>query len=149
MDGIAESHLIDENFSDWAFPENAGFRMPLEGMVKRDNIFVFVQPLTKLAETPIADGVINLQEPVDGWWRGLLVGVFNITKCNVAALIDSHCNECLETWQFNAAGVSLHQHAQPRGSTLGTIKACTRLTHAVCLDKSCPHQTEDLGWFLG
>ena len=78
--------------------------MSLEGTVKRDNIFMFVQPLTKLAEIPIVDGVINLQEAVDGRWRGLLVCVFDITKCNVITSIDACCNECSKTWQFNAAG---------------------------------------------
>ena len=80
MDGIVESHLVNEDFSDEAFPENACFRMSLESTAQRDNIFVFVQPLTKLAETPVADGVINFQETVNGRWRGLLAGIFNITK---------------------------------------------------------------------
>ena len=83
--------------------------MSLEGTVERDNIFVFVQPLTKLTEIPIIDGIINLQEAVDGWWSGLLVGVFNITKCNVISSVDAYCNECLKTWQFNAAGIRLYQ----------------------------------------
>ena len=91
----------------------------------RDNIYMFVQPPTKLAETPVIDSVINLKEAVNGGRRGLLVGIFNITKSNVVASVDTDCNECPKTCQFNAAEMSLCQHMQPRGSTLGTVKACT------------------------
>ena len=149
MDGVVESHLADEDLSDEAFPENTSFRMPLEGTVERDNISVFVQPLAKLAQILMADSVINLQQAVNGRWRGLFVGIFCITKSNAVASVDTVCNECPKTWQFNAAGISLHQHTQPRGSTLGTIKACTQLMHTICFHKSCPYQMEDWGWFLG
>ena len=92
--------------------------MSLEGTAQRDNIVVFVQPLTKLMETPVTDGVINFQEAVDG--RGT---VGNITESNAVALVDTDCNECPKTHQFNAAGTHLCQHTQPRDSTLGTVKA--------------------------
>ena len=60
MDGVVDSHLVDEDLGNEAFPENASFRMSLESTVERDNIFMFVQPLTKLVEIPIVDSVINL-----------------------------------------------------------------------------------------
>ena len=139
MDSVAESHLVDEDLGNEAFPENAGFRMSLESTVERDSIFVFVQPLTKLAEISIVDGVINLQETVNGRWRGLLVGILNNTESNAVALVDTDCNECSKTWQFNAAGMCLCQHAQPGHSTLGTIKTDTHFAHTVCLWEFCPH----------
>ena len=68
-DHVVKSQLVDEDLSDKAFPWNTGFRMSLEGMVERDNIFMFVQPLAKLAKTPITDGVVNFQETVNQrWW---------------------------------------------------------------------------------
>ena len=79
-------------------------------MVKRDNILVFIQPLTKLAEIPVIDRIVNLQEAVNGRQRGLLVGIFNVTKCNVVSSVDSDCNECTKTGQFNATGIRLYQH---------------------------------------
>ena len=92
-----KSHLVNEDLSDEWFPWIAGFRVSLEGTLERDNIFVFVQPLAKLVEIPIADGIITLQEAVNGRWRGLLVGIFNVTKSNVIASVDTDCNECLKT----------------------------------------------------
>ena len=70
MDNVAKSHLVDEDLSDEAlrdeaFPKNVGFRMSLEGTAERDNIFLFVQPPAKLVETPIVDGVVNIQEAVN------------------------------------------------------------------------------------
>ena len=65
MDSVQKSHLVDEDLSDEAFPQNAGFRMFLEGTEDRDIAFVFVQPLTKLVETPITEGIINFQDAID------------------------------------------------------------------------------------
>ena len=122
--------------------------MSLEGMAKRNNILVLVQPLTKLAEIPVVECVIDLQDTVDGRWRGLLACVLNITERNVVSLVETDCNECSKTWQFKAAGMCLCQHTQLRDSTFGSIKVGTQFLHTVRLDKSCPHQTEDLGWLL-
>ena len=75
--------------------------------MERDNIFVSVQPLAKLAEIPIVDGVVNFQKTVNQKWWELLVGIFNITKSIAVALIDADCNEHSKTWQFNTAGMCL------------------------------------------
>ena len=46
MDSVLNSHLVNEDLSNEAFTWNASFRVSLKGMVKRENIPVFVQPLT-------------------------------------------------------------------------------------------------------
>ena len=65
MDCVLKSHCVDENHSDEEFPWIASFRVSFEGTVERENIFVFVQPLTKLTVTPIAEDIINFQEAVN------------------------------------------------------------------------------------
>ena len=68
----------------------------------------------------MAESIINFQETINQMWWGSLAGIFSITKRNATTPFHTHGNECLETWQFNAAGMGLQQHTQLGSSTLGT-----------------------------
>ena len=65
MDSVTKPHFVNEGLSDEVFQCHTGFWVTLDGMVERDNIFVSVQPLTKLVETLVVEGVNNFKKTVN------------------------------------------------------------------------------------
>ena len=62
-----------------------------------NDILEFVELDAEAAKMPILKGIVNLEETIDGGWRGLLVSILHISEGNVVSAIHAFSNEGAET----------------------------------------------------